>query len=367
MYYDKDEIKQYLTIEMVEELVRELGGDPKPAPFGFIAATICHNHPGEGSHKLYYYENTKLFRCYTGCDSTFDIFELISKIHNLDTVDPSWTLIKSVQYIAHKFGLQGSFDIDSEEFGTFFESQTFNKYEHIKIDPETIQTVHLKVYDDTILKRLCYPKIKDWIKEGITEQVLHFNQIGFCPSTDQITIPHFDQDGNFIGLRGRTLSKEDEKLHGKYRPMIIGGQMYNHALGLNLYNLNNSHDNIRRFGKAIIYEGEKSPMLYQSYFGIENDITVACCGSSISAYQIKLLMEAGAKEIIIAFDRQFKIRGDNEFQHLVRNLKTIQMKFGDYVNISFIFDKEDILEYKASPIDQGPDTFIRLFESRVIL
>ena len=58
---------------------------------------------------------------------------------------------------------------------------------------------------------------------------------------------------------------------------------------------------------------EKSCLKYQSYFGLENDISVACCGSSVSAYQIQLLIEAGAEEIIIAFDRQFKEIGDNEF------------------------------------------------------
>ena len=69
MKFDKDEIKEQLTTDMVEDLVRDFGGDPQETSFGFIAGTICHNHPGEGSHKLYYYENTRLFRCYTGCGS----------------------------------------------------------------------------------------------------------------------------------------------------------------------------------------------------------------------------------------------------------------------------------------------------------
>ena len=50
---------------------------------------------------------------------------------------------------------------------------------------------------------------------------------------------------------------------------------------------------------------EKSVLKYQSFFGFNNDITVACCGSNLSAYQTQLLIDAGAQEIIIAFDRQF--------------------------------------------------------------
>ena len=81
--YDKLEIRNSLTIENVFELLQEWGGDPEYTDFGIVSATICHNSPGEGSRKLYYYENTGLFKCYTGCDSTFDIFELLIKIINI--------------------------------------------------------------------------------------------------------------------------------------------------------------------------------------------------------------------------------------------------------------------------------------------
>ena len=90
--YNKDELKNQLTLNQVSQLLAELGGEPTLEKNGtvLIAQTICHNHPGEGSHKLYYYDNTKLFKCYTDCSSTFDIFELIIKIktgslHNVKT------------------------------------------------------------------------------------------------------------------------------------------------------------------------------------------------------------------------------------------------------------------------------------------
>ena len=119
--------------------------------------------------------------------------------------------------------------------------------------------------------------------------------------------------------------------------------------------------------RAIVFEGEKSCLLYQSHFGLENDISVACCGSSISAYQIQLLIDAGAEEIIIAFDRQFQEIGDVEFQHLKNNLVKLRNKYKNFVNISFIFDKNMITGYKASPIDEGKDKFLKLFKERIIL
>ena len=119
--------------------------------------------------------------------------------------------------------------------------------------------------------------------------------------------------------------------------------------------------------KAIIFEGEKSPMLYASYFGEENDISVACCGSSLIQYQVKLLLDLGVEEIIIGFDKQFQEFNDDEHKKLVKNLRNIHKKYGAYVHISYMFDKWDLLGYKDSPIDKGKETFLELFKRRVTL
>lgn len=112
---------------------------------------------------------------------------------------------------------------------------------------------------------------------------------------------------------------------------------------------------------------EKSTLLYKSYFGLENDISVACCGSSVSAHQIQMLLDAGAEEIIIAFDRQFQEIGDEEFKHLKTNLIRLRNKYKNFATISFIFDKNMITGYKSSPIDEGPDKFLQLFKERIVL
>ena len=143
--------------------------------------------------------------------------------------------------------------------------------------------------------------------------------------------------------------------------------MYNHPLGFSLYNLNNSKNNIKILKKAIVFEGEKSPLLYESYFGRENDISVACCGSNLSSYQLKLLLDLGIEEVIIAFDKQFKTKGDLEFKRWKKKLADIDKKYREYVKISFMFDKNDILRYKSSPIDEGKDKFIKLYEERFSL
>lgn len=112
---------------------------------------------------------------------------------------------------------------------------------------------------------------------------------------------------------------------------------------------------------------EKSCLKYATDFGIENDISVACCGSHISDFQMSKLIDAGAEEVVIALDRQFQQIGDDEFKKLTRNLLKIHNKYNSFVRISIIFDKNMITGYKDSPIDKDKETFLQLFKERIIL
>mgnify|MGYP003309694471 CR=1 FL=1 len=114
--FDKAEIKNSLTIENIFELLQQWGGDPMYTSFGIISATICHNPPGEGSRKLYYYTNSNLFQCYTGgCEkSNFDIFELTIKVFSIQN-KKEIDLNEAVRWIAGRFGLSGSLVEDFEE------------------------------------------------------------------------------------------------------------------------------------------------------------------------------------------------------------------------------------------------------------
>ena len=367
--YDKNEIRDILTEEQIFELLEEFGGQPEHNSNNYIISdTICHNPPGEGSHKLYYYFNSKLFRCYTGgCEEpVFDIFQLIIKVMKIQN-HTDFDLNDSIRWIANKFHINGRVE-NGEEDNQLEDWKYLANYDRIQDLEININNIVLKEYDNSILNNFNYDvKIQPWIDEGIHQEILDRSLIGFYPGGDQITIPHFDKDGRFVGLRGRTLSYEDADLYGKYRPLKINKVLYTHPLGMNLYNLNNSKKAIKALEKAIVFEGEKSSLKYASYFGIENDISVACCGSNLSAYQIQLLIENGAKEIIIAFDRQFQEVGDQEFKLLKRNLVRLYNKYHNDVNISFIFDKNKITEYKASPIDEEPDKFLQLFKERIVL
>lgn len=365
--YDKSDIRNSLSIDDVFELLSEWGGDPEYTEFGILSSTICHNKPGEGSRKLYFYSNSTLFHCYTGCDEpSFDIFELAIKVTSIQN-NIDWDLNDAVRFVAQRFGLSGT-EEDEDGLPQLDDWKYLSNYNRIKELSTKSFDIVLEEYDRTILDRFNYNvKIEPWLREEIAQSVLDFASIGFYPGGDQITIPHFDINNRFVGLRGRALCKEEVERFGKYKPLKINGIQYSHPLSMNLYGLNWAKKPIKILEKAIVFESEKSVLKYISMFGIESDIAVACCGSNISAFQINALINAGAKEIIIALDRQFQEIGDKEFKHLTKNLLRLAERYNKYVIITCIFDKKMITLYKDSPIDRGKEKFLQLYKERIVL
>ena len=365
MIFDKNKIKESITIEMTEEILAHFGAEPERVnDTTLICQTICHNIPGEGSRKLYYYQNDDMgiFNCYTSCGS-MDIFELVQKVFELRGEEI--TLYNAQAYVINFFSLDFERDF-YKDTPISTDWKYFEKWGKSQLSTDNEKVVELKVYDDKVLKNLPKPHYLNWEREGITKEVCDHRGICYDPGAHGIVIPHYDIDGNLVGIRERTLVKENE-VYGKYRPAILNKKMYNHPLGYNLYNLNFSKENISQIKKAIIFESEKSCLKMASMFGESGDISVACCGSNLLSYQVQLLLSLGVDEIIIAFDRQYQDVGDKEWKQWTKKLTKLHDKYGAYVQISYMFDKKHLLGYKDSPIDRDKDTFMTLWKNRIII
>ena len=127
--YDKTKIREALTSEDIFDLIQEFGGEPSRESFGILSTTICHNLPGEGSRKLYYYENTGLFKCFTDCDEYFDLFQLVIKVAKIQW-DKDFNLNDSIKWIASKFNISGE-TIEEDEYKTLEDWKIFNNYDRI--------------------------------------------------------------------------------------------------------------------------------------------------------------------------------------------------------------------------------------------
>lgn len=349
---DLDLITQQLTDEDIIDLVTGLGADRYKDTEEFIVfPTICHNEfSEEASMKLYYYKQNKLFHCYTECDSSFNIFTLFQKVYDLKEI--KYNFYDILQKILNKTNVTNLYSFEDKEY-----KSEISKYRKKKTKKD------LEIYDEKILNVFSKHYPIEWIAEGITPDIMDKYNILYSISRNKIIIPHYDIDGNLIGIRGRALNEYE--LENKYMPIEIEGKWYSHPLSSNLYGLNINKEHISKYHRAIIYEGEKSVLKHNVFFP-DWSIGVASCGSTINKNQLNLLIyNFKLLEVTIAFDKEYINFSDAKGRKYFKKLEELCKKYSNYCNFSFIFDKENLLKEKDSPVDRGKKNFEKLYEKRI--
>ena len=91
--------------------------------------------------------------------------------------------------------------------------------------------------------------------------------------------------------------------------------------------------------------------------------SVASCGSNFHKAQLKLLLNCGVSEIVIAYDKE-NTTSENSGKYFEK-LWNMCSKYKNYCNFSFIFDRFGLLNDKDSPIDKGKEIFETLIEQRI--
>ena len=352
-----NEVVKELTPEDIKEIVSSLGGeDYIEREKEIIFPTICHNyHAEDGSHKLYYYKNSGLFVCYTCC-GTFDIAGLMCR--RFETLGQDYNFYQDIVLpLADKSNYK-----EKPKLSSFYQPYDLEMEERYKVKENPI--INLKHLNPNILNIYSNYLVKEWKEEGISDDAARRYQIRYSIEENKVIIPHYNEEGFLVGIRGRALNSDDAAAQGKYRPIKIGEQILSHPLGYNLYGLNLVGGNIKRLGMGIIFEGEKSVLIYDSYFGHYNNISVASCGSNISQYQIDLLISRGANKILIAFDKEGEDWAEKEKYY--NKLESICKRYKNKVQMGFIWDSQDLLELKESPIDKGKEVFLELYWKHTI-
>ena len=70
--------------------------------------------------------------------------------------------------------------------------------------------------------------------------------------------------------------------------------------------------------------------------------------------------------ILVLPDKDFTDKTSEEFKKVKKKLVKQAKTFGNEITISIVFDRNDLLGYKDSPIDCGLDTFLKLFQTRIV-
>lgn len=345
----KDVIEQ-ITIDEVEQFLRSLGVVKINRTRGtLICPTICHNPIDEAdSMKLYYYDSTKNFHCYTQCSDNFSIITLYQRYMEINHSKVSF--YEALDYVKQFLKVGTSkyiHPVEVEEYGT----------------KKKIASITLPEYDNRVLD--CFDKYYHplWLKENISKEAMDKFDIRFHYGMNKIIIPHYDIDGRLVGIRGRAISKEDMEF-GKYRPIYLGDKMYAHQLGFNLYGINEAKDAIKALKRAYIFEGEKSCLLSRTYYGDES-IAVATCGSQLNRFQIDLLTKKlHVNEIILCYDKEYDHPYSEKGKKYRQKLKDKCLKYQGLATFYYVFDEHGLLNEKDSPIDQGKEVFEKLLNKK---
>jgi len=346
-----NEIKELLTEEQITTLLISLGAnEPKKDNNGnHIYKTVCHH--GE-SNKLYYYKDSKLFKCYTDCADSFDIFELIQRNRHC-------TFIESINYITNLLNIKTTKNKGFQTKHLIDDWKLINKYNKLPV----FATPLVNIVDTNILNLFYDMYHISWINDGISIEAMKKYQIKFDIIRNKIIIPHFNIDNQLIGIRGRALNQDEIDEGKKYMPIYIEKNDYRHPLGMNLFGLNKTKEAIRRIGKVVIFEAEKSVLQCETFYK-EDNFTVATCGSNITNYQKNLILQLGVREVFIAYDKQYKNKDTEEAYKYADKLRYLASKFSPYVTTYVLWDDEDLLDFKQSPSDRGQQVLEQLMKNK---
>lgn len=299
--------------------------------------TVCH---GGDSHKLYYYPDRKLFMCYTNCGG-MDVFAFVSKMENC-------TYKEAVRIVAKELGISNS--SDRVGFKNRQEEYIEDYYTGILNYKNFIKEKEQKVYSENILKYFdANTFYKGWIDEGISIETMQKFEIEFDDYQKRIIIPNRNINGDLIGVRRRYL---DNNHKDKYKPIWFGDTLYRFETGQNLYGLYQNQDVIRKYRKVVVFEGEKSVMKCDSYFGEYPAVATYTC--NITGYQFRMLTELGVNKIILAYDLD-----------QIEDMKMIAKRLSKYYVSCYYLDGTGVLDEKDSPIDKGPENYKKLMKEKI--
>lgn len=353
MKINLQELREALTEEQVIKIVTNLGAEKYEDRDGVIVfPTICHNaRENDASMKLYYYKDSHMFHCYTECSENFDIFDLIKRVREVNHEEYNFY---DVVYEVADLVEYNIFSVTTQE-------SYISNIDRFKNENEEINLIE---YDKTVLDVFRWRPAIEWVEEGISEEVMKKFNILYYDYRHRIVIPHYDIDGRLVGIRGRALDPVEAELYGKYTPLKVENTLYRHPLSFNLYGIYENKKDIMEYKTAVIFEGEKSVLKYGDMYGY--NISVASCGSNLNLKQIELLVkELKVENIIIAYDKEFETFASKEGENYYNKLNKICKKYANYCNFYFLFDFNNLLGLKDSPIDRGKEIFEKLMKNKI--
>lgn len=322
-----------------------------------IMPTGCHNEIiGTAKHKLYYYEDSKKFHCYTCCGS-MNPFEFVVQAYRTRGIKYSLSNAAIIIERIIQERLKDGFAIVTPP-------------SNVKKEIEEDWHKSLTEYNPSIMN--CFSRnkkyLKVWEKEGISFDAMDKFGIKFDMIRNRMVIPIYDDKGVFVGAKVRNFNQEDIENGRKYMPLIHNNEIYTYDKGKILYGLNFNKKNIKNAKRAIIFESEKSTILYESLYVGNKAVSIG--GSNISIYQTELLKQYKVETVVLALDNDYSLLPDENGEYdkyfgLYKMLKEANKLDAKGFNVEIVYDwEQSFLENKDAPIDKGREIWNKLYRNR---
>lgn len=290
---------------------------------------LCPFH-NEDTASLAVNEDEQFYHCF-GCGKSGNIYTWIQETENL-------TFDQAVRKVA---------ELTNSDVSEYVESESVNFFKMLnKLSKPKKENPQRTILDIDKDYRLLYKDElpQQWIDEGILPEVMKKYEIRIDPASNRIVYPVYDADYNLIGVKGRTMFEN-------YKMLKIMKYMNYFKIGILDYftGMKQAVDYIKEKNEIIIVEGLKSVMKLDGW-GYHNVVSAET--STLSEYQIELLIKLNVKNVVIAFDKDVGFKKIRECTGLLKK----------FTNVWVIYDKWKLLNEKDSPCDQGKDVWDTLYE-----
>lgn len=279
----------------------------------------------------------EIYHCF-GCSAYGNIYTWIQQTEHL-------TFDQAVQKVA---------DLTGSEVNSYIESDIMNFYKQLKkiCYPKKNELIVRNVLDKEkdYIQRFKDEIPQEWLDEGISAEEMKKYEIRIDPISNRIVYPVYSDDDELISVKGRTRFKN-------YKDLKIMKYMNYYKLGGRLdyfQGMQQARPFIKKKNEIIIFEGIKSVMKADAW-GFHN--VVAAETSALNEFQVELLIKMQMRDVIIAFDKDVKIKKISECAELLKK----------FTNVYVVCDKWNLIDSKDSPTDKGESVWRMLYNKRTRL
>ena len=355
------ELLNTLTLDDYETIFHALGAkEIRKGTEYWILPTLCHNLDIQSaSYKLYFYLNTRTTFCFTECQKSRNIIDLIIDRWNLE--GKTFKFSDVLDYICEVCGIKKGDNLPKRIINPLAWKKRLEIYQ-----PQKNAHYLGKRYDKKILKYLVPYYHQSFIQDGISIETMERFEIGFYPPKQQITIPVFDINGELIGIHCRNLDPNELAKGKKYIPLhTICGMDYRFKSHEVLYGLNINEEYIKHTKQIQLFEAPKSVLQLSSMY--EQTNSVGMFGLNLNKNRRDMILELGVSEVIIGVDKDYTTIQDKAYTTYLHNVNKIATLFNGYCKVSVLYDNYGLLGYKDSPTDKGKETYEKLYENRMVI